>query len=212
MKGLIRNNFYSMGSNITISFILAFFLAIMPLFLKSTSFVPMIISIQIFIFVVNTGTSLHADEVSKWNKFELTLPIQKNDIVKAKYISFILLLLLGIFMGMVTTVFATISGNPLDNSTLISAYEYGLTLSTFSIGIMYPLMLKIGTEKNELILLLSAFGAVGMMLLVAALLAEWTDGMNLRHPFVETVSTIVAIILFIVSYFVSVQIHKNKEF
>lgn len=59
---------------------------------------------------------------------------------------------------------------------------------------MYPLVLKLGTEKNELILLLSTFGAIGMQLLV------------------EAAGTIVAIFFFFVSYFVSVKIHKSKEF
>ena len=77
---------------------------------------------------------------------------------------------------------------------------------------MYPLVLKPGTEKNELILLLSTFGAIGMQLLLAAGLSKWTDGMNMRHPLVEAVGTIAAILLFFVSYFVSVMIHKGKEF
>lgn len=77
---------------------------------------------------------------------------------------------------------------------------------------MYPLILKLGTEKNELILLLSTFGAIGMQLLLAAGLSKWTDGMNMRHPLVEAAGIIVAILFFFVSYFVSVKIHKSKEF
>lgn len=93
-----------------------------------------------------------------------------------------------------------------------SGFEVGLTLSFFSIAVMYPLVLKLGTEKNELILLLSAFGAIGMQLLLAAGLSKWTDGMNMRHPLVEATGTIAAILLFLASYFVSVKIHKSKEF
>lgn len=65
MKGLIRNNFYAMESNLTISFIMATALAFTPLFIKNATIYPMIISIQVFLFVVNTGTSLHTDEVAK---------------------------------------------------------------------------------------------------------------------------------------------------
>ncbi len=28
---------------------------------------------QLFLFIVNAGASLHADEVSKWNRFELNM-------------------------------------------------------------------------------------------------------------------------------------------
>lgn len=57
-----------------------------------------------------------------------------------------------------------------------SGFEVGLSLSFFSIAVMYPLVLKLGTEKNELILLLSTFGVIGMQLLVVAGLSKWTDG------------------------------------
>ena len=36
--------------------------------------------------------------------------------------------------------------------------------------------------------------------------------MNMRHPLVEATGTIAAILLFLASYFVSVKIHKSKEF
>ena len=39
---------------------------------------------------------------------------------------------------------------------------------------MYPIILKIGTEKNEMVLLLSAFAAVGLMCLIAAVLSPVT--------------------------------------
>ena len=68
MRGLIRNNFYSMENNIKISFMIALFAAVVSFFVKHDALIPMIISMQLFIFIVNVGTSLHADVVSKWNK------------------------------------------------------------------------------------------------------------------------------------------------
>ena len=123
-----------------------------------------------------------------------------------------LFLLLGILMGTVTILFSLISGHSMSLSTLFRGFEVGLTLSFFSIAVMYPLVLKLGTEKNELILLLSTFGAIGMQLLLAAVLSKWTGGMNMRHPLVEAAGTVAAILLFFISYFVSVKIHKSKEF
>ena len=67
MKGLIRNNFYAMEGNLMISFIMAAALVFTPLFVKNATIYPMIIAVQVFLFVVNTGTALHADEVAKWN-------------------------------------------------------------------------------------------------------------------------------------------------
>ncbi len=150
--------------------------------------------------------------MAKWSKYEITLPVSRGDLVLAKYISVVILLVLGIFMGAVTVLLSCISGHMMTLPIMLRGFEIGLTVSFFSIAVMYPLVLKFGTEKNELILILSTFGAIGMQLLTAACLAKWTDGMNMRHPLVEAVSTFIAIIVFFASYFVSVRIHKGKEF
>ena len=63
MRGLIRNNLYSMQSSIILAFVLSAFLAVSSLFIKSDISTPLIIAIQVFLFVVNIGTSLRADEV-----------------------------------------------------------------------------------------------------------------------------------------------------
>lgn len=212
MNGLIRNNFYSMESNLKISFILAAALVFSPLIINNTAIYPMIIAVQIFLFVVNTGTALHADEAAKWNKFELTLPVKRSTIIGAKYIIFAILILFGLFMGFCTTICISLSGQTWSVSSTLWGYEYGLVLSIFSVSLMYPVVLKIGTEKNELVLILSAFTAIGFMYLVAVALSPVTSGINLRHPLVGAVSITVAVLVFIISFVVSMKIHKNKEF
>lgn len=212
MRGLIRNNLYSMESNILLASILSAFLAVSSVLVKSSAPIPYMIAIQVFLFVVNIGTSLRADEMSKWSKYEITLPVSRSTLVLAKYVSIVILLLFGMLMGAVTVLLSHISGHSMTLPTLLRGFEVGLTLSFFSIAVMYPLVLKLGMEKNELILILSTFGAIGMQLLTAACLSKWTDGMNMRHPLVEAVSTVIAVIMFLISYFVSVKIHKSKEF
>ncbi len=212
MKGLIRNNFYSMENNIKISFIIALFLSVVSFFVKHSAFIQMIIAMQLFIFIVNAGTSLHADVVSKWNKFEFTLPVKYNEIIKAKYISFVILFLLGIVMGSITAISVFATSGFLNIQAIIYGYEFGLTLSATTTGIMYPLMLKTGTEKNELIMILSAIVSVGLLVLVSAVLTPLTGEMNIKHPLVGIVSTIVALVIFVGSYFVSVKIYRHKEF
>lgn len=212
MKGLIQNNLYSMENSILIAFIISVFLAILPLSGVNPTFLPMIISMQIFVFVVNICTSLRADETAKWNKFELTLPVKRSNLVLAKYLSIIILIFIGMIMGTVTMVLSSHFDYTVSRSMLVYGFEYGLTLSILSMSIMYPLTLVLGAEKSEIIFILSAFAAIGIMLLIARVLSTWTEGMNLRHPLVGAVSVMVAIAAFILSYFVSVIIHNRKEF
>ena len=73
-------------------------------------------------------------------------------------------------------------------------------------------MLKIGTEKNEMIMILQAITAVELLVLLSAILTPLTGEMNMKHPLVGLASAIVAVAIFIGSYFVSVKIYRHKEF
>ena len=75
---------------------------------------------------------------------------------------------------------------------------------------MYPIILRTGTEKNELALLISAFAAICFMCLIAAVLSPATGGMNLRHPLVGMVSIFAAVGMFLVSFAVSVNILTSE--
>ena len=150
MKGLIRNNLCSMENSILIALIISVFLAIVPFGGVNPTLLPMIISIQIFVFVVNIGTSLRADETAKWSKFELTLPIKRSNLVLAKYVSIIILILMGIVMGTATMVLSSYYDYSVSHSALVYGFEYGLTLSILSTSVMYPLSLKLGVGKAKL--------------------------------------------------------------
>ncbi|MCI9021459.1 MAG: ABC-2 transporter permease [Eubacterium sp.] len=212
MKGLIRNSFYAMENSLKISFFIAAFLSVMPCFAKNSSLIPVTISVQIYIFAMSIGTSLHADAAAKWDQFEITLPVPRNGIVKAKYIFYLLLMAAGLCMGSLTAAVSAAAGLPLDYLGLAYGFAHGLTLSAVSIGLMYPVMLKFGTDKNEMVLLLSAFCAVAFTIAAAAVLSPWTNGMNLHHPLTFTVFTLAAILIFAASYLLSVRIHRKKEF
>lgn len=212
MKGLIRNTMYSMESNIKLAFLISGVLIFVPLATSEAAVSSMIISIQIFVFLANVGTSLHADEVSKWNKFECTLPVKKSAVILAKYISFCMLILFGLAISALTGILALFKNPQTSVNSLVWGYEYGLTLSLVTAAAMYPVMLKIGTEKNELILILSALAAVLFMGCTAALLIPFTGEMNLRSPFVGAVTVCTAPFILLLSYFVSLRIYKNKEF
>lgn len=212
MKGLIRNNLYSMASNIRTSLILAGFFVLFPLGLQDVKFISIIMAVQIFLFVTHTGASLRVDETSKWSKFELTLPVRRRTIIGAKYVSFIVLILCGTIMSLLTLAVAYIAGVPLESQSVIYSLGFGLTLAITSVAVMYPVMLKMGAEKSELIFSLSVPSSIGIMLVLAALLAPMTGGMQMKHPLVATVSACTAAVLFVVSYLVSIRFHRNKEF
>lgn len=211
MKGLLANNFYSTQENIKLSLIIALVVAFIALFLKDASFIPMIIAIQIFVFATNLGASLKMDAASKWNKFEITLPVTRRNIITAKYISFLFLILIGVATSLITVAFQGLWGE-LNSKMIISGYGYGLQLSFSTIAIVYPLILKFGAEKSEPLIFVAAGLSLGMRLLVWYLLYLSDKTIYFKNTIVDYVSLALALVIFVLSYFLSVQIHRNKEF
>ena len=211
MRGLLLNNFYSMSSNIKLSFSIALVLVFVSLFVGG-SFLPMIMGIQLFIFILNTGASLQIDEISKWSKFELTLPVKRRTIINAKYVSFIILIAIGILISTLTAIVYIVFKGSVDIKTLIWSYCFGLTLSIATPAFMYPFILKFGTEKSDLIILLSSGLSVVLMFSISILLSLFVPSINFRSPIVGITSLIVSVLLFILSYFLAVWIHRNKEY
>ena len=150
---------------------------------------------------------------NNWNKYIETKERKKyNEIIKAKYISFAIFFAFGVIMGSVTAISVFVTSGFSNMQSVLYGYEFGLTLATTTAGIMYPLMLKIGTDKNELIMILSAIASIGLLVLVSAILTPLTGEMNMKHSLVGAISTMIALGIFIGSYFISIKIYQNKEF
>lgn len=213
MKGLIRNNIYSMQSNLLVSFLIALVLGVLPLFIQGDGILQMVISMQIYVFVANVGSSLHADELSGWDRFEITLPVCRSQIVQAKYLTFILLFALGIGAGTLTLGGLWLTGRAPAFRDVLHGYAFGLTLSALSTAVFYPLMLKFGTDKSDVFLILSGILSCVMLVLISGILSLFTGSMmNMKAPLVDVVSVGTALVMFAASYCISEQILQNKEF
>lgn len=212
MKGLVTNNFYSMQDNIKMALFLSVVLAFVPFFLKNSSYSSMIIAMQIFIYIVNIGTSLQVDESSKWNRWEITLPVRRYTIIKAKYISFMALILLGLLTSVLTPFLLSLRGIAIDNKMLIHGYTYGLSLAISTAAFIYPLLLKFGAEKSELIIIVASGLSFVLRIIVSILLNLTVGNINFNDNLVGILTTIISVFLFALSYQISVWLQSNKEF
>jgi len=212
VKGLLANNLYATQENIRLSLLIALVLAAASLILKNASFLSMIIAIQVFVFASNLGTSLKMDEASKWNKFEITLPVTRRAVISAKYLSFLLLIVMGFATSLITVALQGLWGE-LNSNLIITGYGYGLQLSFSTIALVYPLILRLGGEKSETLLFTAAGFSVGLRVLVWYILFLSDNTIQFAGSnIVDYVSVAIALVMFVLSYFLSLQIHRNKEF
>lgn len=211
MKGLILNNFYSMSGNIKLSFLMAAGLGVILSIVGEGMLLPIVIAIQIFVFIANVGTSLQADETSKWNRYQITLPIRRNTVIGAKYISFVILILFGLLVSAATGILYVMVGWEVQTDRVVYGTCFGLTMAIACAAFLYPAILKFGAEKSELFIFLSAAAANGIILLVTFLLSAAGKDINFNSPMAVFFSTLVSVILFVGSYFLSLKIYRMQE-
>lgn len=170
--------------------------------------VPVFVSMMVFI------TTFSYDEYNKWDAYAISLPVSRKNIVKAKYVASIILWVIAL---LVTVVITGIMGLFEQN---INYFEmFGMILGcVFSIvlleAIMFPLIFKFGVEKGRIGLFVGVFA-------IAALLGFIFTGIDLENAngFIEIFNEyyyillpLVAVILLVISYYVSKRIYLKKEF
>lgn len=209
MLGLVTKDFLLMKSNIK-SMIIIFIIYIV-LGIQGTFDLSLILPLFGMILLVST---FNYDEYNNFNAYAITLPNGKKNIVKAKYISTIITLLLtgvlGIVVSSLIAYFKT-------NADLFSSFPtlIGSLLGiVFIVSIMYPLIYKFGVEKGRIGIFAFVFGGV---FLVSAI-SKYVDlnsiikSIQLSKEFIYVITPIILFLILYISYSISKIIFLKKEF
>lgn len=217
MKGLIRNNFYSVISSLKWTIALCIVLNIVVVMMafyepSSGSLLPILMLGQIGAFVGLTASALQKDNASKWSKYERILPLKISDVVKARYISFFLFSMIGVFLASLTLVcFFTIAPQFVNMERVGYGYSFGFTFALLVPALIYPLVLKFGEDKSEVMLLVSIFITLALFVGGSVILAPFIGGLNSADFIYRTISMVVSVVTFLTSYFISLTMYKRKE-
>ena len=217
MKGLIRNNMYNVQSSLL--FCIVFGLIAIGLALYSSIHYPQNSAILTGIiagvfggFGALSGTTIQKDHMSQWDKFELTMPISRNDVIKAKYLTFLIYATFGLILTSILFVTLILFIDKLDMERIGFAFTFGFTFALGMPTYLVPLILKFGSNKNEILLIISVFIYMivfaGSSYLFTVLFKE-VQNINIiyRSFFILT-----SIILYVVSFYLSKYLYVKKEF
>ncbi|WP_313132862.1 ABC-2 transporter permease [Anaerocolumna sp.] len=174
----------------------------------------LIVFMMVFVTTMLIVTSMAYDESTKWDKYALTMPITKKDLVKSKYVLLVLLALAGGVISLISAFILSkfIGVSDYEEMLLTSAGVVLASLLLFSIII--PIIFKMGTEKTRIIMiilfavptiLITGFSKIFKDLNMPQLTAEQVKYLVYASPF------IVLLIVFL-SYNLSVSILNKKEF
>lgn len=214
MKGLFKNNFFAVCSNIKIFSALMFLLGIFVAAVISPALLIGYGLLSIVGFSVIAITSIKKEFVSKWGKYKLTLPINRANIVKSYYISQLIWLIAGIiFAGTSISLSWVLHGCPFDNNIdTLSVFTLGICISLFTGAFFFPLFYLGGEEKSEVSLVISLLCGIGITLGIISTLNLYLAPGLTAILLGNVILVVCSLLMFALSYPLTVSIYKKKEY
>ena len=209
MKGLLRNNFYGIIENVKIVIVVAMILGIVLLITGEATLLSAFSLMAPPIIAILMISCLRKESASKWEKYKLTLPISRKDIIESQYISHTIWSIAGVAVVAVFMAFTVIiHGDQYfyygfrDAITLVLG---GGILAILIGAISYPLYYLWGAEKTEVILVISVIGSIGIVFALTMLVNTFSDGnvSDTLYYISLVIVTAVTIIAYVSSYFIS---------
>ena len=210
MLGLIKKDFLLIKANLK-SMIIIFVIYIMLAFQGTLDVTFIIPLIGIILFL----STFSYDDFNNWNSYAVTLPNGRKNVVRAKYIaSIILMIILAVVAFSIGIGISYIKTNNINLDEIISSLMGTMLSSVIIISLLYPIVFKFGATNGRIILFAVVFGIAGIGTLIAQFI-DMTSIINIINKldnYLLIAIPIIYIILLGISYLISSKIYQNKEF
>ena len=209
MKGLLLKDWFVIWKQCRyLLFVPAVFLAVSALSDDSQFF-------AIFAFLLSAMypmTVMGLDEQSKWERYAMTMPFRRRDLVLSKYLlSFCSLFLYGVLYLLLVLLF---KHDPEAMKVSGMLTSVGISIGILYSALAYPFLFKLGMEKGRIWYLILIVVVCGNGAALAAMLGDeislnllltWMDCLLLILP-------LAALSLFGLSAFLSIKLYESREF
>lgn len=222
IKGLLKKDLYNLASYKTTLIIVVLFCGIAIIGTDAIYWGSVVIGIIVGMISLSTFSY---DEMSKSNKYILTLPVTRKEIVLEKYVLAIGATILGGILGFIVTLLVGNVMNYLrpDNlidiniETLLATSVGGMFGISLIQSIQIPSIFKWGAEKGRIQMFIVLFvlviiGAIaGFLLKQAGLSVDIEKLENILNNFGLIALVLLSCLMYFISYKISYKIYKNKE-
>ena len=204
MKGLLLKDWFVIWKQCRyLLFVPAVFLAVSALSDDSQFF-------AIFAFLLSAMypmTVMGLDEQSKWERYALTMPFRRRDLVLSKYLlSFCSLFLYGVLYLLLVLLFK--------HDPEAMKVSVGISIGILYSALAYPFLFKLGMEKGRIWYLILIVVVCGNGAALAAMLGDEIS-LNLLLTWMNRLLLILplaALALFGLSAFLSIKLYESREF
>ena len=213
MRGLLLTNYYLIYRSIYAYAGLAILVSGIILYFGGASVSSIAALLIILLISVSSLEITKIESRSGYDKYVLTLPVSRSNIVQSHYIFYFLVVIIGAILsyGMIY-VYDLVSGTTIDG--IFNSVSMGTFTVLVAGAIIYPILYIFGSEKSDAIVLgagfIGLFANFGLQSIVDQLLLS---NLNIDPSlYIPVIFVIFGIIIYILSYFVAVFIYNMKEF
>lgn len=222
MKGLIIKDLLQLKSYFKTLIIFMFMFVCVSLEPQNTSTDGILIIMMILGLGMFGMATFSYDEMAKANKYILTFPLTKKEVVLSKYVLQFLLTITGAILGSILSVIISLVLSK-DMPNFIDLISIALG-GVFGIGlvesIQMPCFYKMGAEKGRIYMFIItvavAFIAGGIITLGEKVINNFSIDLNSINSILETFLPLVLLGLVLLEYFISYKIsykvYSKKEF
>ncbi len=206
MKGLILKDFLNLRKYSRSVFLVLAFYVLYGVMLDNASFIVGMISL---LFTMMAITSFSYDDLAKWDKYALSLPVTRKEMVLSKYILAVILAIAGALLAFASSIILSAIKTPVGITEQLAVTYVLFAISIIFVSILLPLIYKFGVEKSRImILLVFAVPAAIVFVLgnVGFKLPTESQLMTLLYA-----SPFIIIAVFAISYLISYSVYKKKD-
>lgn len=215
MKGLLLKDFLQLKTYVKSMSIILIMYSFM---IFSEENVNSMMSLATTIFMI-LGTMIALstftrDEKGNINRYLLTLPVDKKDLVKEKYALCLITILIGALFGTIISLVAIkLTAKPFPNiEDFLSSVLGGITGVSLLVGLQIPFMYKFGAEKGRISIYVLAI----IIIFISSIpnLFHWHINFTIptiMDKLLPIVLLLIIAMIYLVSYFISLKIVEKKD-
>ncbi len=219
VKGLIVKDFQTLKSyKSTVIAMIVIFMGSAFLNDEMSSFFPIFMPLCFGMIAIS---SFSYDSLAKTDRYLLTFPVNRKDMVKARYIYILLFTLFGSLLGLVFSILIQCikTGNIIDKEILSNtlAIIIGSLLAIMFLQVFQiPIMYRFGAEKGRIIqMIMIVVLMLGISLIITTLMKFFNISLDILFimlkDYLIAILGISVIILYILSFAISCRIYEKKE-
>jgi ABC-2 type transport system permease protein len=203
MTGLIIKDLLNLKKQGKIFLLLVVFYFAMGLVNENTS---MFTSMMTMVAVLIPLTAMAYDERSKWDRYALTMPISRKNMVMSRYLLGLIFLIVAFVLSMLVNIVISNMKTAENTLVVLGGFSTGLML----MSVIFPLLFKFGVEKGRIFMMIVIFIPVAALMMISKLGISMPDEEIIKS--VIYLSPIIGAVIFLISIYVSLWIYKKKEF